>query len=77
MKIQTKDPGLRAASILLLRNKEVTVNQLHAIPQLKSQDHVNGAVEYLMMTFNVRKYTREISKHPILTCEEVISLVNN
>ena len=77
MKTRTKDPGLKAASMLLLRNKEVTIDQLQAIPQLKSRDHVNGAIKYLMMNFNVRKHTREISKHPILTCEEVISLVSN
>lgn len=77
MELRPEAIGFRIAAALLLHNREITISDIKAIPFVTNSDQVDYTVEYLMKTFDARKESRLISKHPMLEWDEVISIRNS
>ena len=74
MDFRTEEIGLKVASALLIRKKEIAVSDLQAMPFFTDSDQVKNAVEYLLRTFDARMYSKRVARHPMLEWEDVISL---
>jgi hypothetical protein len=74
MKLRPEEIGLKLAAALLMHNKEIAVSDIRAIPFITTPDHVKGTVEYLMKTFDARIYSKQVSRHPMLEWDEIITL---
>lgn len=74
MELKTEEIGFKIAAALLLHNKEIAVSDIKALPFVTNRDQVQFTVEYLMKTFDVRKYSKLVARHPMLEWDEVISL---
>lgn len=77
MELRTEEIGFKIAAALLLHNREIAVSDIKAIPFVTNRDQVKYTVEYLMKTFDARKYSKLVARHPMLEWDEVISLRNS
>lgn len=74
MELRTEEIGFKIAAALLLHNKEIAVSDIQAMPFFTNSDQVKGTVEYLMKTFDARIYSKQVSRHPMLEWDEIITL---
>lgn len=65
---------LYLASSLLLQQKEISVEDIRAMPFLRSPDEAEAVVSFLIENFKVEIYLKKVSSQPILEWEEVIRL---
>lgn len=74
MNIDTKKIAMRLTCALLLQRKEISVEDIKAIPFFMSPDEAEAVISFLRENFNVEVYLKKVSSHPILEWEEIIRL---
>jgi hypothetical protein len=77
MELRTEEIGFKIAAALLLHNGEISVSDIKAIPFVTNPDQAKYTVEYLMKTFDARKFSKLVARQPMLEWDEVISLRNS
>lgn len=66
--------AVKVASALLMQHKELSVEDIKALPFFMSTDEAEAVIGYLRSNFDVEVYHKRISRKPILEWEEMIRL---
>lgn len=74
MKIGTTEIGLKLASALLLHNKEVSLEDIRAMPFFEYPEEAEAVINALLEKFQVEIYAKKVASLPILEWEEIMIL---
>ena len=64
----------RLAGSLLKEQRELSLEDIRAIPLVETQENLNEVVNYLLTEFNAELIQRSVTKDPFLRWERVIRL---
>ena len=74
MRIGSTEIGLKLASALLLHNKEISLEDIRAMPFFEYPEEAEAVINVLLDKFEVEIYTKKIGSMPILEWEEIMIL---
>ena len=72
--VDRKELLFRIAGSLLQRQRELSIEDIRAIPLVESQEVLSEVVNYLLNEFNAEIVQRSVATEPFLRWERVIRL---
>lgn len=72
MNIDIQKTALRLATALLFQRKELSVEDIKAMPFFISPDEAEAVISFLRRNPNVESYLKKVSSHPIMEWEEIL-----
>lgn len=69
-----EDLIFKVAAMLLREQRELSLEDIRAIPFIESQEKVNEVASYLLREFNAEMVQRSVTNKPFLRWERVIRL---